>query len=148
VHVALKILELWVVAFFTLALALMVLNVVWAVIDYDLALHTLGRELFIAAAASLVEGGSVAALMVLMPANVLPTAVRALFIPAIIVGLIYKAAHYEVWSRYEICLLLIFQLLILGFIFLLLAGHFGFALLFLGVLIAMCGILIAIGKSL
>jgi hypothetical protein len=147
-HIALKILELWFFAFLTLALALMVLNVIWAVIDYDLALHNLGRELFIAAIASLVEGGSVAALIMLVPASFLPVAARALFIPAIIVGLIYKAAHYEDWSRYEVFLLLFFQLLIIGLGLFLLAGHFGPAFLFLGVLIAICGVIIAIGKSL
>jgi len=135
-------------AFLTLALALTVLNVIWAVIDYDLALHNLGRELFIATMASLVEGGSVAVLIILVPANFLPVAARALFIPAIIVGLIYKAAHYEDWSRYEVFLLLVFQLLIIGFGLFLLAGHFGSAFLFLGVLIAVCGVVIAIGKSL
>jgi hypothetical protein len=148
VHIVLKILELWGFAFLTLALALMVLNVIWAVIDYDLALHSLGRELFIAAMASLIEGGSVAALIMLVPANFLPAAIRALFIPAIIVGLIYKAAHYEDWSRYEIFLLLIFQLLIIGFGLFLLGGHFGSAFLFLGILITLCGVIIAIGKSL
>jgi hypothetical protein len=147
-HIALKILELWVFAFLTLALALTVLNVIWAVIDYDLALHNLGRELSVAAMASLVEGGSVAALIMLVPANFLPMAARALFIPAIIVGLIYKAAHYEDWSRYEVFLLLVFQLLIIGFSLFLLAGHFGSAFLFLSVLIAVCGVVIAIGKSL
>jgi hypothetical protein len=147
-HIALKILELWMFAFLTLALALMVLNFIWAVIDYDLALHNLSRELSIAAMASLVEGGSVAALIMLVPANFLPVAVRALFIPAKIVGLIYKAAHYEDWSRYEVFLLLVFQLLIIGFSLFLLYGHFGSAFLFLSILIAVCGVIIAIGKSL
>ena len=45
-------------------------------------------------------------------------------------------------------LLLIFQLLIIGFGLFLLAGYFGSAFLFLGVLIAVCGVIIAIGKSL
>jgi hypothetical protein len=148
VHITLKILELWAIAFLTLALALVLLNVVWAAIDNDLALHNLGKELFIAAVASLVEGGSAAALIIFIPANFLPVAIRALFIPAIIVGLIYKVAHYEDWSRYEVFLLLIFQLLIIGSGLFLLAGHFGLAFLFLGVLIAMCGVIIAIGKSL
>jgi hypothetical protein len=148
VHVTLKILELWAIAFLTLALALTALNVVWAMIGYDLALHTLGRELLIAAIASCIEGGSVVALTLLIPANYLPMAVRALFIPAIIVGLIYKAAHYEDWSRYEVFLLLIFQVLILGGFILLLAGHFGLALLFLAVFVAICGVVITVGKSL
>jgi len=124
------------------------LNIIWAVIDYDLALHTFGKELFIAAVASLIEGGSVATLIMLIPASFLQVAIRVLFIPAIIVGLIYKAAHYEDWSRYEVFLLLIFQLLIIGSGLFLLAGHFGLAFLLLTVLIAMCGIIIAIGKSL
>src|SRR5450432_758847 len=119
----------------------MVLNVIWAVIEYDLALHNLGRELFIAAIASLVEGGSVAALIIFVPANFLPMAARALFIPAIIVGLIYKAAHYEDWSRYEIFLLLIFQILITGVCLFLLAGHFGLAVLFSAILVAICGVI-------
>jgi hypothetical protein len=148
VHIVLKILELWIIAFLTLALALTILNVIWAVIDHDLALHSLGRELFIAAIAALVEGGSVAALIMLIPANFLPMAVRALFIPAIIVGLIYKISHYEDWSRYEVFLLLIFQLLIIGFSLFLPTGHFGLAFTFLGGLIVICGVIIAIGKSL
>ena len=145
---ALKILELWSFAFVTLALALMLLNLVWALIDYDLALHDLSQELLIAAIASLVEGGSVAALIMLIPSNYLPMAIRALFIPAIIVGLIYKATHYQDWSRYEIFLLLMFQLVIIGFSLFLLAGDFGAALAFFGILIAVCCIIVAIGKSL
>jgi hypothetical protein len=148
VHVALKILEFWAIAFLTLALALMVLNVIWAAIDYDLALHNLGKELFIAGVASFLEGASVAAMIILIPANFLPVAIRALFIPAIIVGLIYKAAHYEDWSRYEVFLLLIFQILIIGVCLFLLAGHFGLAVLFSAILAAICGVIIAIGKSL
>ena len=147
-HVALKILEFWAIAFLTLALSLVVLNIVWAAIDYDLALHPLSKELGIAAMAALVEGGSVAAMIIFIPASYLPMVVRILFIPAIIVGLIYKATHYEDWSRYEVFLLLIFQLLIFGFSLFLLSGHFGMMLLFLGVLMAMCGVIIAIGKSL
>lgn len=142
-HVALKILELWAYAFLTLAMALTVLNVIWALIDADLALHGLGKELFIAALASLVEGASVAIVL-----RYIPTAVQALFISAIVVGLIYKAAHYEDWSRYEVFLLLIFQMVITGFGLCLLAGLFGNALVVLGVFIGVCGVVIAIGKSL
>jgi hypothetical protein len=148
VHIALKILELWALAFLTLAIALTVLNVIWAVIDFDLALHNLGKELLIAGAASLVEGASVAALILLVPHNFLTVAARALFIPAIVVGIIYKAAHYEDWSRYEVFLLLIFQILIIGIFLFLLAGHFGSAFLFFGVLIVFIGVIITIGKSL
>jgi len=147
-HIALKILEFWAIAFITLTLSLVVLNIIWSAIDYDLALHNLSKELSIAAIASLVEGGSLAAMILLIPANFLPVAVRMLFIPAIIVGLIYKATHYEAWSRYEVFLLLIFQLLIIGFTIFLLAGHFAMMFLLLGILVGICGIIIGIGKSL
>ena len=142
-HIALKILELWALAFLTLALALTALNLIWAAIDYDLALHSLGKELFIAALAALVEGSSVAVVLLFIP-----TAARALFIPAIIVALIYKIAHFEDWSRYEVCLLLAFQLLITGFGLCLLSGFFAVAFVVLGIFIVVCGIIIAVGKSL
>jgi len=147
-HIALKVFEFWAIAFITLALSLVILNIVWAAIDYDLALHNLSKELSIAAIAALVEGGSLAAMILLIPANFLPVVVRMLFIPAIIVGLIYKATHYADWSRYQVFLLLIFQLLIIGFGLFLLAGQFAMVFLFLGVLVGMCGLIIGIGKSL
>jgi hypothetical protein len=143
VHIALKILELWVLSFLTLALALTVLNIVWAAIDYDLALHSLGKELCIAAFAALVEGASVAVVLLFIP-----SAARALLIPGIIVALIYKIAHFEDWSRYEVFLLLAFQLLIAGFGLCLVSGFFGVAFVVLGVLAAACSIIIAVGKSL
>jgi hypothetical protein len=140
VHIALKILELWVLAFLTLALALTVLNIVWAVIDYDLALHSFGKELFIAA---LAEGASVAVVIIFIP-----TAVRALFIPAIVVALIYKIAHFEDWSRYEVILLLAFQLIIIGFSLCLWAGFFGMAFVVSIAFVAILALIITIGKSL
>jgi hypothetical protein len=69
-HIALKILEFWALAFLTLVLALTVLNIVWAVIDNDLGLHSLGNELFIAAFAALVEGASLAVVLVFIPTAV------------------------------------------------------------------------------
>jgi hypothetical protein len=87
-------------------------------------------------------------MILLIPANFLPVAVRMLFIPAIIVGLIYKATHYADWSRYEVFLLLIFQLLIIVFGLFLLTGQLAMMFLFLGVLVGMCGLIIGIGKSL
>jgi len=142
-HLALKILELWLFAFLTLALALTALNIIWAAIDNDLALHSLGKELFIAAVAALVEGVSVAVVLTFLPA-----AIRALFIPGIIVALIYKVFHLEDWGRYEVILLLAFQVIISGFGLCLLTGLFGAAFIFLGVFVAVCGVIIAIGKSL
>jgi len=136
-------LELWALAFLTLMLALAVLNTVWAVIDNNLGLHSLGQELLIAAIAALIESASVAVVLVFIP-----TAVRALFIPATIVALLYKIAHYEDWSRYEVLILLIFQLTITGFILCLLTGHLGAAFVSLGVVIAVVGVIILIGKSL
>ena len=142
-HIALKILELWALAFLTLALALTALNLIWAAIDYDLALHSLGKELFIAALAALVEGVSVTVVIMFIP-----TAARALFIPGIIVALIYKIAHLEDWSRYEVILLLAFQLIIIGFSLCLWAGFFGVAFIVLAAFVAIAALIITIGKSL
>jgi hypothetical protein len=50
-----------------------------------------------------------------------------LFIPALIVGFIYKVTHLEDWSHYEIISLLLFQLVISAFGACLFFGHFSAA---------------------
>jgi len=111
--------------------------------DNDLGLPSSGKELLLAAIAALIEGASVAVVLVFIP-----TAVRALFIPAKVVGLLYKVAHDEDWSRYEVLILLTLQLAITGLILCLLTGQLGAAFGSLGVLIAVGEVIILIGKSL
>ena len=106
-QVALHLLICWALAFVTLAVALPLLAIFFALIEDDLALRSLGKEATIAAVASLIEGASV-----WVVATFIPLAARALFLPALIVGLIYKVTHPEDWGRYEIIFLLSFQLVI------------------------------------
>ena len=128
---ALHILEFWALAFLTLCLSLLLLNIFFALIDNDLTLHGLGKETIVAAGASLIEGASVWVVATFLPLGG-PLLSARLFIPAIIVGIIYKITHLEDWSRYEILALLLFQLVITAFGACLLLGHFAsaFGLLF------------------
>jgi hypothetical protein len=123
VQSALHILELWLLAFVTLCLALVLLAIFFALIENELTLHRPGKEAGIAAVASLVEGASVWVVVTFLPLGG-PFIAARLFIPAIIVGIIYKITHLEDWSRYEILALLLFQLMISFFCAALLFGHF------------------------
>jgi uncharacterized membrane protein len=125
---ALHILEFWALAFVTLCLALLLLAIFFALIENDITLHSLGKEAAIAAVAALIEGASVWVVVTFIPQGG-----RALFIPALIVGIIYKVTHLEDWSRYEIIALLLFQLVIAAFGTCLLFGHFPAAFTILAV---------------
>lgn len=122
-HPVLQILELWVLAFITLCLALLLLAIFFALIENNVTLHSCGKEAVIAAVASLVEGASVWVVVTFLPLGG-PFIASRLFVPAIIVGVIYKLTHLEDWSRYEILALLLFQLMISFFCASLLLGHF------------------------
>jgi len=128
-HATLQLIGFWTLAFVTLASAVVLLNIFYGLIGNDLTLHSLGKEAVIAGSASLVEGASVWLVITFVPA-----AGRALIVPALIVGLIYKLSHLEDWSRYDVLLLLVFQIAIGGFAVSLLLGHFatavGIALIF------------------
>jgi hypothetical protein len=123
VQPVLHIFELWVLAFVTLGLALLLSAVFFALIENDLTLHSLGKEAAIAAVASLIEGAGVWAVVTFLPLTG-PFLASRLFVPAVIVGIIYKATHLEDWSRYEILALLLFQLVISFLGASLLVGHF------------------------
>ena len=60
-----------------------------------------------------------------------PTAVRALIIPALIVALIDKVGHLEDWSRYDVSMLLLFQGVLVATGVCLFAGQFLTALVVL-----------------
>jgi hypothetical protein len=122
VQSALQIAEFWALAFITLCAALALLNIFFALIENDLELLSLGKETAIAAVAAFIEGASV-----WVVATFIPFAVRALFIPALAVAVIYKVAHFEDWSRYEIIALLLFQSVIVAIATSLFLGHFATA---------------------
>jgi hypothetical protein len=106
-HGAIQLSVFWALAFLSLCMALVSLNVFYDLIGDGLELLSLGKELVIAGIASLVEAASL-----WLVVSFVPAAARAMIIPAMVVALIYKAAHLEDWSRYEILLLLLFQIVI------------------------------------
>ena len=118
-HIAMHLLGFWAIAFATLAAALVLLNIFDGLIGNDLILHSAGKEAVIAGFASLVEGGSL-----WLVVSFVPSAVRALIIPAMIVALIYKVGHLEDWSRYDVSMLLLFQGVLGGVIVCLFVGQF------------------------
>lgn len=133
-HNALTILAFWSIAFVTLCSALVLLNIFYGVIGNDLYLHSAGKEAAIAGVAALVAGGGVWLVL-----HYVPTASRALVVPAIMVALIYKVGHFEDWHKGDVLFLLLFQVMI-GFIGVsLFGGHFQsafFLLVVFGIMLA------------
>jgi hypothetical protein len=108
-HIALHILIFWALAFTSLGLAILLLNIFWNLIEQDLDLKDLSREAIIAGGASMIEA---IGLTLLIPLGA--RGLQAMLIPFLIVGLIYKISHLEDWSHYEIICLLLFQLIIVA----------------------------------
>jgi hypothetical protein len=108
-HPAILFLVLWALAFVTLAVALVLMNLYYGIIGNDLTLRSVGQEAVIAGVASLIEGAGV-----WLVVSFVPTAVRALFIPVLLVAMLYKLAHLEDWSRYDVLLFVMFQIVIGG----------------------------------
>jgi hypothetical protein len=100
-----QLLLLWAMAFVTLATALVLLNIFCSLIGYGLELLGLVKETAIAGLASLVEATALWLLITFAPGAGL-----AMIIPALIVVSIYKVTHVESWNRFELILLLLFQL--------------------------------------
>jgi hypothetical protein len=130
-HAALQLLLFSTVAFVTLSAALVLLSIFYGLIENDLELHSPGKEAAIAGVASLIEGAGVWLVVWGIPAAQRGLGMRALFVPAIVVALIYKIAHLEDWGRGDVLLLLMFQSVIVCSGALLVFGRFGLALLIL-----------------
>jgi hypothetical protein len=137
-HSALQLLLFWALAFVTLGMALILLSLFYGLIGNELTLRSLGQEAAIAGIASLVEGAGV-----WLVASFVPAAARALFVPALIVALIYKVSHLEDWSRYDVALFLAFQTVIVCSALSLFFGHFQVAII---ILAGFGGILVLIGS--
>jgi hypothetical protein len=147
-QLALHIFELWALAFVTLGLALLLLAVFFGLIENDITLHSLGKEATIAAVAALIEGASVWVVVTFVPPAYVAIAGRALFVPALVVAVIYKVTHLEDWSHYEIFALLLFQLVIAAFGASLLFGHFSAAFTILVVFFICLAVTVAFMKGL
>jgi hypothetical protein len=135
---ALMFILIWAAAFISLAVALLLLNIYYSIIGNDLSLRPLGQEALIAGIGSLIEGAGAWVVI-----SFLPAAARAMAVPAIIVAILYKLTHLEEWNRYDVALLLLFQIVIRSAAGLLCFGHFEGALV---VLVVFVGFLAIVGS--
>jgi hypothetical protein len=106
-HAVTQLMEFWAAAFLSLAMAVVLLNIYFGLIGNDLELLTAGKEAAIAGIASLVEAAGLWLIL-----SFAPSALRAMILPALIVAVIYKMAHLVDWSRYDVLMLLAFQVVI------------------------------------
>jgi hypothetical protein len=139
-HAAIELIVFWGVAFLTLCLAVILLNIFGRVIESDMELLSLGKEAVIAGIASLIEAAGVWLIVLFISDAFRGVALRAMIIPIIIVGLIYKVGHIESWSIFEAGLLLAFQIAIGCLMASLISGHFQSAI----VIVAVSGIILAV----
>jgi hypothetical protein len=142
-HPALQLLVLWLIAFLTLAAALVLLNLVYNLIGYDLMLRSRGQEITLALVAAFIEGGSLWAV-----ANYVPMAGRALILPAIVIVLLYRLAHLEDWNNYDAGALLLAQLVVAGIGTCLFTGHILAALLILVIVGGALALIASVVRSL
>lgn len=136
-HTLIQLSVFWALAFMSLGVAIMSLGIFYSLIGDGLELHSFWKETVLAGVVSLIEAVSVWLILTYVPG-----AVRALFLPALAVALIYKIAHLEDWSRFEIFLLFIFQVFIVALGASLYFGQFQTALI---ILAAFAVILLIVG---
>ncbi len=127
-HPVLQLLGFWAAAFLSLAAAVILLNIYFGLIANDLELLTAGKEIAIAAVASLIEATALWSIVSFVPSAYLSRALRAMILPFLIVGIIYKVAHLVDWSRYDVFMLMVFQFVITFVGLLLFHGQFQVAL--------------------
>jgi hypothetical protein len=119
------------------------LNLFYNLIGDGLELLGMGKELAIAGIASLVEASSLWLVVAFVP-----NAGRAMIFPALIVAVIYKVAHLEDWGRFEVLLLLVFQIFVGCLGVSLFFGHFQTAMIILVVFGAVLAVVAGIARSL
>ena len=102
--------QYWALAFVTLCVALVLLNLFYRFIDTDLDLHSFRKETAIAAIASAVQGAGFWFSASLFHGDPF----RRLVIPGAIVAIIYWLAHLEDWNGYEIGGIAYFQAALLA----------------------------------
>ncbi len=128
-------------AFLSLCTALVLLNIFYGLIGDGLELLGLGKEAVIAVIASLIEAASLWLVVTFVPAGA-----RAMIFPALVVALIYKVAHFEDWGRFEVLLLLVFQIVIGCLGVSLFFGHFQTAIIILVVFAAVLAVIAGISR--
>ena len=123
-HAAIELAAFWAVAFLTLCVAVTLLSIFCGVIESDMELLSLGKEVAVAGIASLIEAATIWLIVLFIPAMYRGLALRAMIIPLIIVALIYRVAHLESWSVFEAGLLLAFQVAMGCLIASVISGYF------------------------
>jgi hypothetical protein len=118
-HATMPFVVYWAVAFLSLGMAVVLLNVYFGLIGNDLELRSTGKEAAVAGIASLVEAASLWLIL-----SFAPGALRAMIFPVMVVALIYKASHLEDWNRFDLFMLLAFQAAIALMGVSLMVGHF------------------------
>jgi len=147
-HAAVELAAFWAFAFLTLSAAVVLLSIFGGVIESDMELLSFGKEAVIAGIASLIEAAGVWLIVLFISAMYRGLALRAMIIPIIIVGLIYKVAHLESWSIFEAGLLLAFQIVIGCLVASLISGHFQAAIMIVAVFGIILAVIAGIMKSL
>jgi hypothetical protein len=147
-HLAIEFLFYWSLAFVSLCIALLLLNIFDSIIDGDMELHSLGKEMAIAGFASLIEGAGLWVVVMMIAAPYRAMGLRAMIIPFLIVMLFYKVAHLEDWSIFDAIFLLFFQLFICCLIGTLTSGHFEAAMLMTVTFVFILAIVAGYAKSL
>lgn len=142
-HAAIQLFAYWAISFLTLGIAVAFLNFFSGLIGNDLVLRSFGAEAAVAGAASLVEAASI-----WLVASFVPSAARALIIPALIVALLYKMTHLEDWSRYDVLMLLGCQIVIAWFGVSLAFGHFQTAIIILAGFAVVLAVFASFARSL
>ena len=107
-HSALFFFIYWALAFASLLGAVLLLGAFASLVESDAELKTWGKELLLAALASLIEAVTLWLVVVCLPASTRALGLRILILPALIVLILYKLCHLT-WNRYESVLLLLFQ---------------------------------------
>ena len=136
--------EFWALAFVTLSVAVVLLDLFFRFVDSDLELHSFRKEAVIAGVASAVQAAGWWFSASLFHGDPF----RRLIIPDVIAGFIYWIAHFEDWSGYEIGGIAFFQIALLVIGLCLLRGDFELAAIFSVVFIVALAVIVFIAKRL
>ena len=147
-HAAIELAAFWTFGFLTLCAAVALLSIFAGIIESDLELLSLGKEAVIAGIVSLIEAASVWLIAEFISAASRGLAMRAMIIPILIVGLIYRVVHLESWSIFEAGLLLAFQVAVGCLLASLIFGHFQSAIMIVTVFGIILAVIAGIMKSL
>jgi hypothetical protein len=142
-HAAIELAAFWGAAFVTLCVAVVLLNIFSGIIESDMELLSISKEAALAGIASLIEAAGVWLIVLFIPAMYRGLALRGMIVPILIVGLIYRIAHFESWSLFEAGLLLAFQVAFGCLVASLVTGHFQAAIM----LVVVIGIILAVVAS-